>query len=419
MNRTSRLLALCSVPVLACGCLADQPQVAAPEVPAVPVSQPVEREVTDTVDFTGRTYAVQSVDVRARVTGYLIKAPFREGAEVKEGDLLFEIDPRPYEAQLQQAQSQVAVNQASLRLARSTLARDQTIANTATGGISKQQLDQDRAAVDEAEARLKAYEASTEVYKLNLSFTKVRSPITGQVSRYYYTVGNLVNADQTLLTTVVSLDPMYVYFDMDEPTLLRIRRAVNEGKVQRPRNGAIPVTMGLQGETGYPHQGTIDFVNNQLNPTTGSISVRGVFPNPQPEGGERLLSPGMFVRVRLLIGQPYRALLVADRAIGSDQGLKYVYVVDGENKAQYRRITTGALQSDGLRVVSDGLSATDRVVVGGLPQVRPRAEVKPDPVPMPSLARPSGGPEAPPPASPPSERAAPKGNGPRRPGGRS
>jgi multidrug efflux system membrane fusion protein len=378
--------------VVAPGCEQSQPQAASSEAPAVPVSNPVEREVTEYVDFTGRTDAVEAVDIRARVTGYIDRIPFKEGAEVKKGELLFEIDPRPYRAQLDQALSQVELNEASLKLARTTLSRDETIAKSVAGGVSQQQLDQDRAAVEEADARLKASRASTKVYQLNVGFTQVTSPIDGQVSRYYYTPGNLVNQDQTLLTTIVSLDPMYVYFDLDEPTLLRIRRAINEGKIKRPQDGVFPVLMGLQGEDGYPHEGRINFVNNQVNPTTGSISVRGLFPNPRPQNGARLLSPGMFVRVRLPIGQPHPALLVIDRAIGSDQGLKYVYVVDAEDKAQYRRVTTGSLQPDGLRVITQGLEPGDRVVVGGLQQVRPRMPVRPDPVEMPSLlaGRPKG-----------------------------
>ena len=191
--------------------------------------------------------------------------------------------------------------QAQLKLARTTLARDEAIGAGSSGAVSRQQLDQDRAAVEEADARVKAYQASLDVYKLNVEFTRVIAPIGGQVSRYYLTLGNLVNQDQTLLTTVVSLDPIYAYFDMDEPTLLRIRRAVNEGKIKTRSSGAeIPVLMGLQGEQEFPHRGTINFVNNQVNPTTGSISVRGVFPNPAG-GGVRLLSPGMFARIRLQI----------------------------------------------------------------------------------------------------------------------
>ena len=243
--------------------------------------------------------------------------------------------------------------------------------------------------------------AALEVYNLNITFTKVTSPIDGQVSRYYLTVGNLVNQDQTLLTTVVSLDPMYVYFDMDEPTLLRIRKARSAGAIKPAPDGQLPVLMGLQGEDGYPHHGTINFVNNQVNPATGSIAVRGVFPNPKLDGGTRLLSPGMFVRVRLPIGRPHQALLVIDRAIGFDQGLKYIDVVDAQNKVQYRRVTTGALQEDGLRVVSQGLNAKDRVLIGGLQQVRPHMVIQPEPTAMPTLDQPSmaaapAGPDTPP-----------------------
>jgi multidrug efflux system membrane fusion protein len=369
------------------GCEQGSPQVAPAQPPAIPVSRPVKKQVTDYMDFTGRTDAVQPVDIRARVTGYLKSMPFKEGAEVKAGDLLFEIDSRPYKAQLDQALSQVSLNEASLKLARTTLERDQQIAANVPGGVSQQQLDQDRAAVEEADARLKASKASTEVYKLNVDYCRVTSPIDGQVSRYYLTVGNLVNQDQTLLTTVVSVDPIYVYFDMDEPTLLSLRRAVNEGRIKRPQNGSIPVLMGLQGEEGFPHAGTINFVNNQVSPTTGSISVRGVFPNPKPNGGARLLSPGMFVRVRLPIGQAHDALLVIDRAIGSDQGLKYVYVVDADSKVQQRRVTTGSLQENGQRVITDGLKEDDWVVVGGLQLVKPRMVVQTEQVAMPSLGR--------------------------------
>jgi membrane fusion protein, multidrug efflux system len=239
--------------------------------------------------------------------------------------------------------------------------------------------------VEEAQAQMKAYQASLEVYRLNLTFCSVLSPIDGRVSRYYVTLGNLVNQDQTLLTTVVSQDPMYAYFDTDEPTLLRIRRAIAAGRIKLAEKGENPVSMGLQDEEGFPHEGTIDFVNNQVNPTTGSITMRGVFPNPKLPGGVRLLSPGMFVRIRLPIGPPHQALLIIDRAVGSDQGMKYVYVVDGENKAQYRRVTTGMLQDNGLRVIAEGLKPDDRVVIGGLQQVRPRMEVRPDETPMPTL----------------------------------
>jgi len=417
-----------------------------PELPVVPVSHPAVRVVTDYVDFTGRTDAVQSVNIIARVTGYLVKMPFKEGSEVKAGDHLFEIDPRPYQAQYDQAKSQVDLDEAQLDLAKTTLARYEALSKTTPGAVSEQALDQYKAAVAEAEARVIAQWKSLDVYKLNKEFASVVSPIDGQVSRYYLTLGNLVNQDQTLLTTVVSLDPMYVYFDMDESTLLKIRMAIAEGKITPPTDGDFPVWLGLQNEDGFPHKATINFVNNQINSTTGSITMRGVFANPKlipaakvpvaakkevaeaakdkgeaakKEGadgtltklgsvpvpaadgpsaaastprvanaarsGPRLFSPGMFVRVRLPIGQPHEAMLVIDRAIQSDQGLKYVYVLDAQNKAQACSIKTGSLQEDGLRVVEGEIKPDDWVVVGTIQQVRAQMEVKPDRRPMPSL----------------------------------
>ena len=354
--------------------------------PVVPVSQPVQREVTDYVNFTGQTRAVQSVDIIPLVTGYLVEMPFREGAEIKKGDLLFVVDRRPYKAQLDQARGQVNLYQAQLKLARTTLARDRAVNGLSPGSVSTQQLEQEQAVVDEAKARVDAYEKSMEISRLNHEFTRIMSPIDGQISYYRKTLGNLVNQNETRLTTIVSVDPMYVYFEMDEPALLRYRRAVNEGKLQMPKNrDNSPVFMGLQGEDGYPHLGNINFVDNQVNPTTGSIQVRGVFANPELKGGHRLLSPGRFAKIRLPIGIPHQALLVIDRAISSDQGLKFVYVVDADKKVEFRRITTGSLQDDGLRVIEDGLKPDDWIVSGGILQVRRNMTIAPDRVPMPTL----------------------------------
>jgi membrane fusion protein, multidrug efflux system len=386
--RSQRRAALLGLGLALAGALAGcgQPSapVAPPQAPVVPVSQPVQRRVTDYVDFTGRTDAVNTVNIVPRVTGYLVKMPFTEGALVKKDDLLFEVDPRPYKAQLDQAEGQVKLYQAQLKLARATLGRDLAISKT-PGAVTPQQLDQDRASVAQAEASVQAAKASLEVFKLNLSFCSVTSPINGKVARYYLTLGNLVNQDQTLLTTVVSLDPMYAYFDMDEATLVQVRQAIAEGKIRPYEDGKIPVFMALQGEQGYPHRGTINFINNQVNPSTGSIAVRGVFPNPALKGGVRLLSPGMFVRIHLPIGEPHPALLVTDRAIGSDQGLKYVYVIDAQKKATYRRVTTGALQPDGLRVITDGLKAGEWVAVGALQQIRPNMQVQTEQMTMPAF----------------------------------
>jgi len=347
------------------------------------VSKPVQQQVTDYVDFTGRTDAVEAVNVIARVTGYLVKMPFREGSEVKKGQILFEIDPRPYEDQLRLGEAQLANNQAQQKLADANFRRGGELLQNKS--ISQQEYEQFRATKDQAAAQVQSAQANIAIDKLNLEFCHVTSPIDGRVSRYFLTVGNLVNQDQTLLTTVVSQDPMYAYFDADEPTLLRVRRALGEGKIKPAVANKNPVLMGLQDEEGFPHAGTIDFINNQVNPTTGSITVRGVFPNPILRQGVRLLSPGMFLRIRLPIGPPHPALLVIDRAIGSDQGLKYVYVVDAENKIQYRRVTTGALQDNGLRVVESGLKPEDWVVVGAIQQVRPAMAVRPDQTAMPTL----------------------------------
>jgi multidrug efflux system membrane fusion protein len=394
--------------------------------------------VTDYVEFTGRTAAKYSTDIRARVTGYLIQMPFREGAPVHKGDLLFEVDPAPYKAQYDAAQAQLGIAEAALRLARVTYERNRIISNRDPGAVSQQELDQYRAQADQAAANVKLAEANLATAKLRLDWTKVTSPIDGQVSRFFLTFGNLVTQDQTLLTTVMSLDPMYVYFDVDERTVLRVRKGINAGIIKVPEDRTnIPVEMGLDGEDGFPHRGTLDFINNALTPSTGTILVRALFDNPVPEvdtsqarRGRRLLSPGMFVRVRLPIGEPHPALLVIDRAIGSDQGLKFLYVLDEDNKVQYRRVSTGALQDNGLRVIEGGgdrvVQATDTwtmagqaqlgaslgsgpasyllgmaelvgttldltlypddwVLVGGLQQVRPRMEIDPEKIPMPTL----------------------------------
>jgi membrane fusion protein, multidrug efflux system len=400
------------------------------ELPRVGVSIPVSRDVTDYVDFTGRADAVQSVNIVARVTGFLLHMPFKEGAMVRAGDLLFEIDPAPYLAQLKQAESQVDVATNQRDLAEKTLTRYQALKKESSGAVSDQTIDQYKAQLEVQNAMVTAAQASLKIYQLNEEYTRVRSPIDGQVSKYNLTVGNLVNQDQTLLTTVVSLDPMYVYFDMDERTLLRIRKAINDGKI-KPFGGAtggpdqllaqllaaqgafantapfvpqvvvamgtaaldlvyLPVNMGLQGEEGYLHKGAINFANNQVNSATGSISVRGFFPNPQPKNGVRLLSPGMFVRIRLPIGQPYDALLVTDRAIQTDQDQKFVYVMDADGLAQQRTIQVGALQEDGLRVITEGLKKGDRVIVKGLQQVQSGIKVASDEIPMPSFSQSAG-----------------------------
>jgi len=374
------------------GCQRQPAAAVAAEQPVIPVSRPVRRQVTDFVEFNGRTDAVNSVDIRPRVTGYLTKMPFKEGAEVEEGDLLFEIDPRPYQALVDFSIGEVAANEARLKLAKANNVRAKKIAADTPSAITQQDLDSYQAAEDEALATLKTTTGTLETNKLNHEFTNVRSPIDGQVSRYYLTVGNLVTQDVTILTTLVSLDPIYAYFDIDEPTLLRIKNLINAGKMKPARErDAIPVLMALQGEEGFPHEGSINFINNRVDPATGTLTVRGVFDNPLPEHGVRKFAAGNFVKVRIFLGEPREALLVVDRALGADQGLKFLYVVDAENRVQYRRVKIGALQADGLRVIEEGLHPDDQVVISGLQIVRPRMTVKTEETPMPLIKPAHGG----------------------------
>ncbi len=401
------------------------------KIPVVTVSHPIEKEVTDYVDFTGRTDAVEAVDVYCypMVSGFLdrLQLPYTEGAIVQKGQVLFQIEPRPYQDQLAKAQAQDDVNRAALNLAEVVLKNAQDANIKVPGTVSPQEIAQDEASVKSAESQLKASRASTRVAELNLAYTKVVAPITGQISRYYYTPGNLVTS-QTKLTTIMSVDPMFVYFDVDEPTLLRINRVREREHTANlladkdfrtrsqlaqafplmsrllVRDPIIPVLMAVPGDKGprlasktspgdkkaqsgtsasgpeddYWYTGDLNFVNNQVNSGTGSISMRGLFPNPEPEvvagvRGNRLLRPGMFVRVRLPIGKEHPAVLIDDKAIGSDQGKKFVWVVvkgkDKEGKetdvAQKRMIEPGQLQGGGLREIRSGLAEEDLVIVEG------------------------------------------------------
>jgi RND family efflux transporter MFP subunit len=363
---------------------------AAPEAAPTPVtvSRPVERDVTDHADFTGRTAAVDSVEVRARVWGYLDRVNFKEGALVKKGDVLFEIDPRVYRADLERAEGTVAQYDARVRRLERDYRRVKNL--LARGAVGQEEYDRYEADYREAAANLDVARANRDLAALNMDYTKVTAPVSGRVSRYVVTVGNLIQSgDQnggTLLTTIVSVDPMYVYFDMDERTVLRVRQLIREGKASSARETEWPVWLGLATEEGFPHRGTINFEDNQVNPKTGTLRVRGVFPNK-----DEVLSPGLFARVRVPIGRAHRALLVADRAIDTDQGQKVLYVVNEKNEVAARAVRLGALHH-GLREVAEGLKAGERVIVGGLQQVRPGVAVEPKLVDMTtSRARDHGG----------------------------
>lgn len=367
------------------GCSRPAPPVVEQPPPKVTVSLPVEREVTDYVDFTGRTDAQNAVEIRSRVTGYLVKMPFVEGAEVKKDDLLFEIDPRPYQAQFDKAQADVKLSEATLKLAQADNARAKNVAKMNAGAISQQDLDKYQATEDQAAAQLAAMKAAMEGYKLNLEFTQIKAPVDGQVSRYQLTLGNLATQDQTQLTTVVSLDPMYAYFEVDENTMLRIVRQLLPGSKDALRNKQVPVLMGLADEEGrFPYKGYVNFADNALTSGTGTLSLRGVFDNPVTPSSRRLLRPGMFVRIRLPIGKPHQALLVIDKALSTDQGQKYLLVVDDQKVVQYRRVKTGPLQADGLRVIESGLKPNESVIISGLQLVRPLMKVDPESAAMPT-----------------------------------
>jgi RND family efflux transporter MFP subunit len=361
------------------GCTQAPREAPAPAPTPVTVSYPVEREVTDYADFTARTAAVDSVEVRAHVWGYLEKVNFKEGALVKKGDVLFKIDPRPYQAALNQAKAKVAQDKAQLTYDEAEYQRNLNLART--GAVSQSDLDKSRAARGVDLANIAADKAVVASRQLDLEYTKVIAPVSGRVSRYVVTVGNLIQSgDQgggTLLTTIVSVDPMYAYFDVDEHTVLRVRQLVREGKADSPRDAPVPVWLGLANEDGHPHRGTIDFVDNQVNPKTGTMRLRGVFPNK-----DQVLSPGFFARVRAPIGRPHKALLVSDRALDTDQGQKIIYVVNEKNAVASRPVRLGALHN-GLREITDGLKPGERVIVNGLQQVRPGVTVEPKLVDMP------------------------------------
>jgi membrane fusion protein, multidrug efflux system len=366
------------------GCM-KKPDAAPPAPPpTVTVSKPVARDVVDNADFTGRTDAPFFTKILPRVTGYLVGMPFKEGSIVKKDQVLFEIDDRPYKAALDLAKGNMEVAKASLIKSQADYDIGLAVQKQSKEAISVQELTKRLGTRDEAQGNVEKAKGDLENAQLNFDWCKVKSPIEGQVSRYDLTLGNLVNQNATVLTTVVSQDPMWVYFDVDENTMLYVKRKIiMPSKVDLlTEKGGIPVFMGLEDEKSeFPHKGSIDFGNNVVNPSTGTITLRGVFDNPANTVGKRMLLPGMFVRVRLPLGKLHPALLVDEKALGTDQDKKFVYVVNSENKVTSKRVTLGPLQEDGLRVV-EGLKPDDLVITDGLQLVRPDQLVKMDQVPM-------------------------------------
>jgi RND family efflux transporter MFP subunit len=375
----------------------------------VTVAKPLESDVVDNVDYTGRTDAVESVEIRARVTGYLSEIKFKAGSEVKADELLFVIDERPYKAVLDKAEGQIKLAEAKHKFDVAEVVRNEPLVKT--GATTKSEFDKMVAARDASAAAIEADKAASESARLNLNFCRIMAPVSGRISRSLITTGNLVAADSTLLTTIVSQDPMYVLFDMDEPTVLRIQQLIREGKFKSAnRTDKVPITIGLTNEAGqYPHAGVIESVDNQVDPSTGTLKIRAVVPNPVVANGDRLFASGMFVRVRVPLGEPRKQLLVTERALGSDQGQKYLYVVtkkDGQDVVEYRPVAVGPSQKGGLRVIyplklvrareglrmarpeeaakgEDSLTAGDWVIVDGIQRARPGLDVRTTEEPMP------------------------------------
>jgi membrane fusion protein, multidrug efflux system len=347
--------------------------------PEVKVAKPVFKQVTDYENFPGQLEAVNAVELRARVSGYLEKVNFKEGEEVKKGEVLFEIDSRSYEADLAKAEGSVVQSAGLLKRLDSDFDREALLLRKSV--VGREEYDKVVGDRVEAKGQHDVALANREMARLNLSWTKVRSPLTGRVSRRYIDPGNLVKADDTILTSIVSLDPIYAYFDLDESTMLGLRRLIQSGKVKWSLNESLPVELGLADEQGFPLKGKINFADNRVDSGTGTWRLRAVVRNP-----DGTLAPGLFVRVHLPIGNPFTPLLVCEQALGTDQGQKFVYVVE-TNKADkdgitkpvdevvYRRVKVGRLHG-GLRVIEEGLKADDRVIVSGLQRVHPGSAVK-------------------------------------------
>lgn len=354
------------------GCGEKPPPQAAAAPPSVTVAQPVKRTVTDWDEFTGRFEAVEEVQVRARVGGFVTSVEFRDGAIVHAGDLLYVIDPRPFEAVALQANGQLADARAKAELAKRDLDRGLNLVQTSA--VSEQVVDQRRQALQAAHAAETVAEGALKAAQLNIEFSHVLAPLTGRVSRHLVSVGNLVQGSEgtsTLLTSIVSLDPIYVYFDMDEATYVKNSRLWFEGRRPSSRETPNPVQVTLVGETKPSHDGKMDFVDNRLDVSTGTLRGRAVIPNK-----DYSILPGQFGRVRLIGSSPYEALLVPDTAITTDQSRKIVFVVKEDDTVEAKPVVLGPLD-EGLRVVREGLKPDDRVIVDGLQRARVGAKVAP------------------------------------------
>jgi len=368
--RSLRSLILLVALLPALGCNRSPPP--APALPEIATAQVVSKRIKDWDEYTGRFQAVDSVEIRPRASGYIDEVKFREGQLVKQGDVLFVIDQRPYQADYERARAGLELARSQFDLAKLEAARAQKLKDS--GAISREELESRLSQLNQQEAGVAAAKAALDSAGLMLSFTKVLAPIEGRVSRAEVTKGNLVtggNQGGTLLTTIVSVDPIYVYFEGDENAYLRYQEMARQGERTSSRDVRNPVRVGLADETGFPHEGQMDFVDNQLDVRTGTIRARAVLSNK-----EGRFTPGLFARVQLLGSAEYDAVLVDDRAVGTDQSQRFVLVVGPKDTLEYRPVQLGR-NIEGLRVIRKGLNAGDQIVVSGLQRVRPGMQIKP------------------------------------------
>ncbi|NMX60171.1 efflux RND transporter periplasmic adaptor subunit [Pseudomonas sp. WS 5059] len=366
-------LALLAVLVMsACGKAPEQ--AAAMPASKVSVAKVLEQPVNEWDEFTGRLEAPETVQIRPRVSGQIDQVAFTEGALVKKGDLLFQIDPRPFQAEVRRLEAQLQQTKAAASRSDNEAQRGERLRQS--NAISAELADSRTTAAQEARAAVAGIQAQLDLARLNLSFTRVTSPISGRVSRAAITAGNLVTADVTELTSVVSTDKVYAYFDADERVYLKYTELARQGR----RGATTPVYLGLSNEDGNPHLGQMNFVDNQVNPATGTIRGRAVFDN-----SDGRFTPGLYARLKLVGSGTYSAVLITDEAVGTDLGKKFVLVMDADNKSAYRAVELGP-KIEGLRIVRSGLSKDDTIIVKGLQRVRPGSPVAPETIPMASQA---------------------------------
>jgi RND family efflux transporter MFP subunit len=367
-RRAAGAVGLAAVALMGGGCGQSGGPPARPPA-TVTVMHPLQEQVTDSEDFPGRLQSPQSTSIQARISGLITETPFKEGALVHTGDILFVIDDRPFKADLDNKVATVAKDAAQVDLTNAQLARAQRLLQTHV--VDQQDFDIAEANYRQAQAQLAADKAAQETSELNLEWTRVRAPITGLVSKINVTVGNLITGgvgNGTALTTLVSVDPLYCYVPVPERTLLAYQVYARKNN-QAVREARIGCSIQLENETDFPHKGVIDFIDNSVDPDTGTIQMRGVFQNP-----DEFLTPGLFARMRIEGGGPYKALLVPDEAVGTDQNEQYLMVVDGTGTVQTRRVQLGRLFGD-MRVIDSGITKADRVIINGIQMAAPGAKV--------------------------------------------